>query len=304
MRSYHPFGHLGLKIASLAIAIMLWLSVSGQQTVERGLRVPLEIHNLPEKLEIVDQPPEFVDVRLRGGSGALSRLVPGDVVAVIDVKSARPGRRLFNLSGEQIRTPFGIDVSQVTPPTLTLGFEWSDAKEVPVVPAVEGEPAPGFVRGKTSADPGTVEIVGPKSAIARVTEAMTEPIDIEGAEADRQESVTIGVPDSSIRLKTPTAARVTVQIVPAPVEHLVVGTPVRIRGLGASVTARAVPPVVDVRARGAKGSVERLAADSVTAYVDVTGLGPGRYTLPVHVEPTRGFGIAAIDPADVTITIR
>lgn len=304
MRSYHPFGHLGLKIASLAIAIMLWLSVSGQQTVERGLRVPLEIHNLPEKLEIVDQPPEFVDVRLRGGSGALSRLVPGDVVAVIDVKSARPGRRLFNLSGEQIRTPFGIDVSQVTPPTLTLGFEWSDAKEVPVVPAVEGEPAPGFVRGKTSAEPGTVEIVGPKSAIARVTEAMTEPIDIEGAEADRQESVTIGVPDSSIRLKTPTAARVTVQIVPAPVEHLVVGTPVRIRGLGASVTARAVPPVVDVRARGAKGSVERLAADSVTAYVDVTGLGPGRYTLPVHVEPTRGFGIAAIDPADVTITIR
>jgi YbbR domain-containing protein len=304
MRYYHPFGHLGLKIVSLAIAVLLWLTVSGQQTVERGLRVPLEIHNLPEKLEIVDQPPDFVDVRLRGGSGALSRLAPGDVVAIIDVKSARPGRRLFNLSGEQVRTPFGIDVSQVAPPTLTLSFEVADTKQVPVVPAVDGEPAPGFVRGKTSADPGTVDVVGPRSAIARVTEALTEPVDIEGAEADRTDSVTIGVTDPSVRLKTPGSAQVTVQIVPAPIEHDIEGTPVRIRGLGPSLSARAEPIVVTVRVRGPKGSVERLAADAVTVYVDVTGLGPGRYTLPVHVDPTREFGVARIDPTDVTITIR
>lgn len=304
MRYYHPFGHLALKVISLAIAVLLWLTVSGQQTVERGLRVPLEIHNLPDKLEIVDPPPEFVDVRLRGGSGALSRLAPGDVVAVIDVKSARPGRRLFNLSPDQIRTPFGIGVSLVSPPTVTLGFELSETKRVPVVPAVEGEPAPGFVRGKTSADPGTVAVVGPRSAIAQVTEALTEPVNIQGADSDRQETVTIGVPDSSIRLETPGSARVTVQIVPAPVEHAIEGTPVRIRGLGTSLSARVDPAVVVVRVRGAKGSVERLAADSVTAYVDVTGLGPGAYTLPVHVDPTRGFGVAGIEPAEVTITIK
>jgi YbbR domain-containing protein len=166
---YYPFGNLALKVASLAIAVLLWLTVSGQQTVERGLRVPLEIHNLPEKVELVEQPPEFVDVRVRGGSGALSRLGPGDVVAVIDVRTARTGRRLFNLSNEQVRTPFGIEVSQVTPPTVTLAFEQSDTKRVPVVPAIEGEPAPGFVRGKTSAEPGTVDVVGPRSALARVT---------------------------------------------------------------------------------------------------------------------------------------
>jgi YbbR domain-containing protein len=303
MRYYHPFGHFGLKLISVAIALLLWMTVSGQQIVERGLRVPLEIHSLPEKLELVDQPPEFVDVRVRGGSAALSRLAQGDIVAIIDVKSARAGRRVFNLSGEQVRTPFGIEVSQVSPSTVTLGFDPAETKRVPVVPTVDGEPAPGFVRGKTSVDPPAVDVVGPSSAIARVTEALTEPVGIDDARADRVESVTIGLADSTVRLKTPSAARVSVQILPAPVEHLIERTPVHIRGLGTSLSAQAEPSVIGVRARGAKGSVERLAADAVTAYVDVTGLGPGVYTLPVHVDPTRGFGVAAILPGEVTITI-
>jgi YbbR domain-containing protein len=129
-------------------------------------------------------------------------------------------------------------------------------------------------------------------------------VNITGASADRQESVTIGIPDPAVRLKTPATARVSVQIAPAPIERVIERTPVHIRNVADSLRAQAVPPVVNVRARGSKGSVERLAADSVSVYVDVTGLGPGKYTLPVHVEPTRGFGVASVDPSEVVITIR
>jgi hypothetical protein len=41
------FRHLGLKFLSIALASLLWLVVSGEQTVERALRVPLEFTNLP-----------------------------------------------------------------------------------------------------------------------------------------------------------------------------------------------------------------------------------------------------------------
>ncbi len=47
---YHPFRNLGLKALSVAIALLLWLSVSGEQIVERSLRVPLELQNIPDKL--------------------------------------------------------------------------------------------------------------------------------------------------------------------------------------------------------------------------------------------------------------
>ena len=47
--------------------------------------------------------PALVDVRVRGASSTLSRVSAGDIVAVLDLRGARPGRRLFQLSPEQVR---------------------------------------------------------------------------------------------------------------------------------------------------------------------------------------------------------
>ena len=41
------FRHLGLKIVSIGLAALLWALVSGEQVVERALRVPLEFTNVP-----------------------------------------------------------------------------------------------------------------------------------------------------------------------------------------------------------------------------------------------------------------
>ena len=88
---YHPFAHTGLKIVSVALAVLLWMMVSSQRaSVERGLRIPLELQNLPDNLEMVEPPPESVDVRVRGTADTLSRLGPGDLVASIDLNSAQP----------------------------------------------------------------------------------------------------------------------------------------------------------------------------------------------------------------------
>ena len=65
------FRHIGLKVVSIALAALLWLVVSGEQIVERALRIPLEFTNLPAQLELVGEPPTVVDVRVRGSSGAL-----------------------------------------------------------------------------------------------------------------------------------------------------------------------------------------------------------------------------------------
>jgi YbbR domain-containing protein len=204
--------HLGLKLVSLLLAALLWLVVAGQQTVERELRVPLEFTNLPAQLEVVGQAPSLVDIRVRGSSGALNRTAAGELVAVLDLRSARPGRRLFHLGGTDVRTPFGVDVVQVNPSTIPMAFELSGSKIVPIVPTVEGNPADGFVVGAVTSDPATVEVLGPISALARLTQAMTEPVTVSGASASITETVNIGVDDVSVRLKTPQMAKVVVQI--------------------------------------------------------------------------------------------
>src|SRR5437867_8541727 len=113
LRALWPFRHFGLKVLSVGLAILLWMAVAGEETVERGLRVPLELQQFPAGLELAGEVPTTVDVRVRGASGTLSRVSAGEVVAVIDLRAARSGRRLFPLTPEQVRVPFGVEVVQV-----------------------------------------------------------------------------------------------------------------------------------------------------------------------------------------------
>ena len=77
MKRPWPFRHLGLKLLALGLGVLLWMVVSGEATVERVLRVPLELQQFPPGLELQSEAPSTVEVRVRGGSGTLSRLSPG-----------------------------------------------------------------------------------------------------------------------------------------------------------------------------------------------------------------------------------
>ena len=212
--AYHPFRNLGLKFLSVAVAALLWLVVAGERVVERVMRAPVEMQNLPEGLEIVGNPPDTVEVRLRGPSGALSRMAAGDMAAVVDLQTARPGRRLFHLTQGNVSVPYGTEVVQVGPSTLTLEFEMTAVRTVPVEPDVEGRPANGYEVTKITSEPASVEVVGPATAVKRLQAAITEPVSVQDQNRSVREVVTIGVPDASLRLKSAQSAVVTVTISP------------------------------------------------------------------------------------------
>jgi YbbR-like protein len=298
-----PFRHFGLKVLSLGLAVLLWVVIAGEETVERGLRVPLELQQFPSGLELQGEAPSLVDVRVRGASATLSRMGSGEVVAVLDLRTARPGRRFYQLTPEQVRVPFGVQVVQVTPSSVSLMFEKSASKGVPVTPAIEGNPAPGYVLGNTTIDPKSVDVVGPESAVERVTEAVTEPVSVAGAKQDVTETVTIGLQDSSVRLKTPRFASVRVQVVPGPVERPVRERAVHLRNLSPGLRAQAMPNAVHVVLRGSRQGVGRVDAEMVSAYVDLAGLGAGDYSLAVKVDSPPDAGVARIEPATVQVRI-
>jgi YbbR domain-containing protein len=303
--AYHPFRNLGLKILAIALAAMLWLTVAGEHVVERSLRVPLAVRNLPEALEIVGDLPAVVDVRVRGSAAQLSRLDPGDVVAMVDLANARTGTRLFHLRTDEVRVPYGLEVAQVLPPSLSLGIEKSARRTVPIVPVTDGDPAPGFVVGRITSDPAMIDIEGPESHVRQVGEATTEPLEVNGRHERLTDSVAIGVTDSSVRLVKPQNANVTVEILPAPVERDIAGVPVRCRNLSQGLAApRVVPPVARVTIRGQRETLAAVRPDAIEAFVDVTGLGAGEYKLRVQVDPSQSFGVATVTPGVVTVTIR
>ena len=141
LMAYHPFRHLGLKVLAITLASVLWFTVAGEHVVERSLRVPLAVRNLPTHLEIVGDLPDSVDVRVRGSSAQLSRLDPGDVVAMLDLSSDRtgaapvpPARRRSaravpaSRSRRSCRRRFRYRSRNRTP-----------AKRLPIVPEIKGD---------------------------------------------------------------------------------------------------------------------------------------------------------------------
>ena len=95
-----------------------------------------------------------------------------------------------------------------------------------------------------------------------------------------------------------------VQIVPAPLERELAGVPVRWRNLGAGLTARVQPLVVEVTVRGQREALDAMRAETIDAFVDLAGLGPGQYNLRVQFDPTQNFGVSTSEPAVVQVTIK
>jgi YbbR domain-containing protein len=298
-----PLRNIWLKFLSISIAALLWLVIAGDRVVERALRVPIEYENLPAGLEMVGDPPETVDVRLRGSSGTLGRLAAGELAAVLDLRTARPGRRLFHLTPSSVKVPYGIETVQVSPATLSIAFENSAVRVVRVRPSVEGRPAPGYEVGSIASVPATVEIVGPESSLRGLEEAMTEPISVSDATRPIREVVNIGVADPNVRLRTPQTAEVTVQIITGASTRTLTRVPIAIRNLDNGLRARVFPAVVDVEIRGTERTVKAAAADAVDVSVDAAGLASGDHEAAVRVRVAQGLTAERVTPESVRLRI-
>jgi YbbR domain-containing protein len=298
-----PFRNIGLKFLSICIATLLWLVIAGDRIVERAIRVPIEFQNLPAGLEIIGDPLDTIDVRLRGSSGTLGRLAPSDTSAVIDLRSARPGRRLFHLTANQVNVPYGIEVMQVAPATLPIEFENSAVRILQVRPALEGRPAPGYEVLNVISDPATVEVIGPESSLRGLDEAMTEPVSIANERQPLREVVNVGVAEPSVRLRSPQTAIVTVQIGPGTATRTLGGIPVRIVNADERSKVTLLTPRIALTVKGTHDAVEALTTDSVRAQADVAGLPPGDHTVTVDARLETGLTIESITPSAVRLRI-
>ena len=300
------FRDLGLKVFATVLAVLLWLTVAGDPIVERGLHIPLEFENVPDSVEILGEPPETVEVRLRGSSAVLRRLEAGDVAAIIDLGSERPGNRLFDMTiAGRMRAPLGVEVTQVIPSTVSLTLEVAGSpRMVPVVPVLEGDPAPGFIVGRVVVEPAMVAVIGPLSKLRQLTESMTEPVDVTNASVPIEETVTVGVADPNLRLETPRAVRVTVEIVRAPVERTLAEVPIRVRNVASGLSPTVTPESITVTVHGSPELMRGLDNNAVGAFVDLAGRGAGVYNLSVMVEPHRAFQVIMVESTVALVELR
>jgi YbbR domain-containing protein len=293
------WGDAGIKLTSLALAVLLWVVIAGEKTSEMGLSVPVELQNFPKDLELTGEPVNAIEVRVRASPGVIQQLGPGDVSAQIDLAGAGEGERIVHLTARAIRVPFGVQVVKITPSSINLNFERTLQKAVPIRPRLIGRPAEGFEVAGVGAKPAEVTIAGPKSRVLEIESAFTEPVSVDDARQNVIDVVNIGLDDPTLRIQGSPRVEVAARIRPVMAQ----------RALLVPIEARAgVQPVRPTSARvvlvGPATTLQRLETGDVRAWLDLPG---ERETLAaVRVEltvPLPGVVIESVTPLELPFRV-
>src|SRR5918996_4654426 len=186
-----------LKLLSLAIAIALWLLVTGQnEPVTAHVNVQLNFIR-PQSLEISNDPPRTVDVMLTGSRNKLDDLTTLDLVATVDISDQRAGERVLRLADKAlISLPQGVEVDGFQPSAIPIRLEPIMERQIVIELKFEGKPADGYEVYGVQPSKGSATLRGPESRVLAVQKVITESIWLGGRkESFTAPSVAIDVPD-------------------------------------------------------------------------------------------------------------
>ena len=241
-----------LKLLSLAIAVVLWLLVTGQnQPVTAHVNVQLNFIR-PPSLEISNDPPRTVDVMLTGSRNKLDDLTTLDLVATVDISEQRAGERVLRLADKaQISLPQGVKVDGFQPSAIPVRLEPIVERQVRIEPKLEGQAADGYEVYSVRASKGSVTLRGPESRVVALPKVQTESIYLNGhKESFTANNVAIDVPDPKVDLLDP-VVNVDVEIGERRVEKSISGVAVtaadggRVQPASASITVLGPASIVD-----------------------------------------------------------
>lgn len=183
------------KLASLLIAILIWMVFSGARELTMSVSVPLQYRNLPRDLDISSDLVEQVHLSLRGSANRLSRINPASMPIVIDLRGiSSAGEHTFTVNEENLKLPAGVTVERVIPSQIRLHLELRKRATVPVLVRFTAPPA-----GPVEVVPPSLEIVGPESRVDRIRRVATDPVDTETLRSKGQVTTEAYSGDSQVR---------------------------------------------------------------------------------------------------------
>lgn len=199
--------NLGLKLASLLLALLLYAHVVTDQQRESRLTIPLALTGLPDSLAVSGHVPSRVTVDVRGKWKDLIRLGLIGRQLTVDLAGVSPGRFQKSISADDVRERAipaelakAVDVTDVIEPrTVDVLVEAKRRRSVPVVARLVGTPADGYeLVGDPEVEPDSAIVAGPQSVVQNLDTLRTLPVDIAGERERIQRQVQLDTGASPI----------------------------------------------------------------------------------------------------------
>lgn len=310
----------GLRPGVYQVAVQLVLNKQPSQITSIGPEyVTLELESEAEKtvpvhvqiegektLGYVMRAPTIVprQVVVSGPSSYVNRVIEATtVVSVQDASADVEGEfqlRLRDSEGQPVPyvtlTP---EMVSVRVPIELSGYY----RPLPIKVILEGQIAPGYRTTDVTVEPPTVTVFGALDVIDTLPGYIeTEPIDVEGAQADVIARPALNVPPNVAVVpgQQPVEVRISIE----PLESgLTMEVKPELQGLGPGLTATTSLEGVQIILSGPLPLLEELEADDVRVVLDLFELPRGTHQIEPEVIVPEGVTVQSILPATVQVEI-
>ncbi len=177
------FENFGLKVSAVLLATCLWLFVTSRGLTEISLEVPIEFQNVAAGLGLVSESVKTVIITVKGQERLMRNLKASDIRVFVDLSKAKRGEGIYPIERDNIRLPFAMTVTNISPSTCKVRLEEIVSKKVAVRPVITGSPGQGYYVRSVRVDPAVVTIKGLKPEVRKVNALDTELLDITGLTA-------------------------------------------------------------------------------------------------------------------------
>lgn len=198
-----PTSNLGLKLASILGAVLLWLvvtSIDNPVKSQSYYNVPVQLLNTAlitdsgQVYEVLENTDVIPKVTIRAPHSVLSSISSRNIIATADVsKLSSLDTITINLSTDV----YSSDISSITGSidTVKLKIENKRSKALSLKANVIGEVAEGHIVGDVSTDQNLVRISGPESVVTQVAKAAVD-VDVTGFTSDINTNMEIKLYDA------------------------------------------------------------------------------------------------------------
>jgi len=196
--------HWPLKLAALALAIILWVAVALEKPTTQLVGIQLDLVLAPDVAPAQAPPP--IKALVSGPQRELLRL-SGPLVIRAEVNESGVGagtRHHLAIAPSDVQVPGGVKVTvlEVEPREIELLLDRRAQKTVAVRAVIQ--PDSGYaLDGPLVVAPAMVRVSGPRSLVGTLDSVTTEPLDLRGVVGSFERTVPLDTAGRAVIKMTP-----------------------------------------------------------------------------------------------------
>jgi len=152
-------------------------------------------------MELVEKPPDKIDVVIRAPRRYIDQITPANIVAKLNLENASVIQEDYTLNETMISIPAGTKatVIKITPNTVNLKLEQTKEVLLIVEPVTIGRLSQGLRIEKIKVEPSEVRVRGPESKVRDDYKVRTSPINISGLLQTTEVEADLILPSPNLR---------------------------------------------------------------------------------------------------------